>query len=79
MLSHMRNGQRVVTKKGRRFYNEAATEWIIHLPIVNRKNEKLFDHRWHDMTPEIMENLFETHSEEYKLLTRTMNTSEPGA
>ena len=78
MLSHMKNGQRVVTKKGRRFYNEApVTEWIIHLPIANRRNEKLFDHRWHDMTPEIMENLFETDTEEYKLLTRTMNTTEP--
>ena len=52
------------------------TEWIIHLPIANRRNEKLFDHRWHDMTLEIMENLFETHSEEYKLLTRTNDEPE---
>ena len=78
MLSHMKNGQRVVTKNGRRFYNEApTTEWIIHLPIANRRNGKLFDPRWHDMTPEIMENLFDAASAEYELLTRTANADEP--
>ena len=41
MLSHMKNGERVVTKKGRRFYNEApTTEWIIHLPIANRRGRR---------------------------------------
>ena len=78
MLSHMKNGERVVTKKGRRFYNEApTTEWIIHLPIANRRGEKTFDPRWHDLTPEIMENLFQANSPEYQLLTRTTSTDEP--
>ena len=78
MLSHMKNGERVVTKKGRRFYNEApTTEWIIHLPISNRRNGNLFDPRWFDLTPEIMENLFNTGSAEYQLLTRTNGTDEP--
>ena len=78
MLSHMKNGSRVVTKKGRRFYNEApVTEWIIHLPIANIRNEKLFDPRWHDMTPEIMENRLDAGSAEYELLTRTTSTDEP--
>ena len=41
MLSHMKNGERVVTKKGRRFYNEApTTEWIIHLPIANWRGRR---------------------------------------
>ena len=63
MLSHMKNGQRIVTKKGRRFYSEApTTEWIIHLPIANRRNGRRFDPRWHDMTPDIMENLFDAGS-----------------
>ena len=34
-------GGRVVTKKGRKFYNEApTTEWIIHLPIANRSGRR---------------------------------------
>ena len=78
MLPHTRNGARVVTKKGRRFYQEApVTEWMIHLPIANRRNGKLFDPRWHDLTPEIMENLFDTNSAEYELLTRTTGSDEP--
>ena len=78
MLSHMKNGARVVTRKGRRFYNEApTTEWIIHLPISNRRNGNLFDPRWYDLTLEIMENLFDTGSVGYQLLTRTTNADEP--
>ena len=67
-----------MTKKWRRFYKEApTTEWSIHLPIDKRRNGKLFDPRWHDMTPEIMENLFDAGSAEYELLTRTANADEP--
>ena len=40
MLSHMKNGSRVVTKKGRRFYSGApVTEWIIHLHIATEETE----------------------------------------
>ena len=74
----MNNGPRVVTKKGRIFYNEApVTEWIIHLPIANIRSGQLFDPRWHDLTPEIMENLFDAGSAEYELLARTTITDEP--
>ena len=78
MLSHMKNGARVVIRKGHRFYNEApTTEWLIHLPISNRRNGNLFDPRWYDLTPEIMDTLFDTGSAEYQLLTRTTNADEP--
>ena len=63
MLSHMKNGSRMVTKKGHRFYNVApVTEWTIRLPLPNRRNGNLFDPRWYDLTLEIMENLFDTGS-----------------
>ena len=77
MLSDMKNGQRVVTKNGHILYSDApATERMIHLPISNRRNYKLFDHSWHDMTPDTMDNLFESSSQESDLLVGSAGTGE---
>ena len=39
-------GEQVVTKVGRRFYEEAPqTEWMTHLPIGNARNEEAFNTR----------------------------------
>ena len=78
MLSHMKNGQRVATKRGRLYCESApTTEWIIHLPIASRRNDKYFDQRYHDMTPETMSNLFAADTKEHELLTRTTGADEP--
>ena len=54
-----RAGEQVVTKVGRRFYEETPqTEWIIHLPVVNVRNEENFNGRYIDLTPEKLKSIY---------------------
>ena len=70
-----RAGEQVVTKVGRRFYEEAPqTEWIIHLPIVNVRNEEAFNARYLDLTPDRLRSMFGPNSPEYELLSKLNRT-----
>ena len=52
-------GEQVVTKLGRRFYEEAPqTEWIIHLPVAEVRNGKKFNERYIDLTPDILKGMY---------------------
>ena len=40
MVSRQRNGQRVATVAGKRFYHDAPlTQWIFQVPVANRRND----------------------------------------
>ena len=68
-------GEQVVTKLGRRFYEEAPqTEWIIHLPIVNMRNDEPFNPRYIDLTPERLRNIYGPDAPEGKLLAKLNRT-----
>ena len=46
MITRRRNGQRVATNAGRRFYHSAPlSQWIVNVPIISRRNRTggLFD------------------------------------
>ena len=52
MKSTRESGEQVVTKLGRRFYEEAPqTEWIINLPMAYVRNGQTFNNRYIDLTP----------------------------
>ena len=70
-----RAGEQVVTKLGRRFYEEAPqTEWIIHLPVVNVRNGEPFNPRYIDLTPTKLKNIFGPNSPEGELLAKLNRT-----
>ena len=40
MVARQRNGQRVATVAGKRFYHDAPlTQWIFQVPVANRRND----------------------------------------
>ena len=62
-------GRANVTKLGRRFYEESPqTEWVIHLPVVNVRNNKKFSERYIDLTPDVLETTYEPADPDYELL-----------
>ena len=64
-----RAGEQVVTKLGRRFYEESPQmEWIIHLPVVNMRNGQPFNERYIDLTPQVLLNIFGLDAPEGKAL-----------
>ena len=68
-------GEQVVTKLGRRFYEEAPqTEWIIHLPVVNVRNDQPFNERYIDLTPTRLGNIFGPNAPGGKLLSKLNRT-----
>ena len=68
-------GEQVVTRLGRRFYEEAPqTEWIFHLPIVNVRNGQQFNERYIDLTPQVLLNIFGPDAPEGKLLSKLTRT-----
>ena len=70
-----RAGEQVVTKLGRRFYEEAPqTEWNFHLPVVNVRNNKPFNERYIDLTPQVLLNIFGPDAPEGKLLAKLNRT-----
>ena len=67
--------EQVMTKVGRRFYEEAPqTEWIIHLPVVNVRNEETFNARYIDLTPDRLRSMFGPNNPEYELLSKLNRT-----
>ena len=70
-----RAGEQVVTKVGRRFYEEAPqTEWIIHLPIVNKRGEQACNARYLALTPARLRNIFGPNRPEGELLSKLNRT-----
>ena len=64
-----RAGEQVVTKLGRKFYEEAPpTEWIIHLPVVEVRSGKKFNERYIDLTPNVLQSIYDPTDPEYALL-----------
>ena len=70
-----RAGEQVVTRLGRRFYEESPQmEWIIHLPVVNVRNGQPFNECYIDLTPQVLFNIFGPDAPEGKLLAKLNRT-----
>ena len=68
-VTQKKAGELVATKAGRRFYEETPqTEWLIHLPVVNVRNDEKFNPRYIDLTPGRLRNILGPNSPEGALL-----------
>ena len=68
IVARKRLGERVATKQGRRFYEEAPqTQWIVHVPVIpykyNDEGEKVYFNirhvKYHPVTKEFAERVYD--------------------
>ena len=85
MITQRRGQQRVVTAQGRRFYQETPqTLWIINIPIISKRTHAggrvtYFNRREYALTRDMVYDLYEPGSPEYRLAQALWTRDGPDA